>query len=344
MNKSVDIRIEGGNTVKVDTEGMAVFGNLMAELLRNRYIVHEDYVFCTDSDGGTTSFALEDPLDLLPESMELFARLVDFEVIVKEKDIAHRVRVSRHTQVSALKDIFHRDTGSTLTHLSFQGVRVLDSDVMAEKGIQEGSELVGIMSLTIMDSLCDLKSVVDVFDFQTISEIRQVYADTARRHPSAQSTFSLAGRLLEDEITLWQSKIPHGSELEFMNPSFGVVVQDKLDEMVNEVHLSISDHELVSQVKEKFSKETRQALERKDTLIFQGTALDDDSMVFQSGLVSGSILELQREDSSLSFLYECGDCGTDVKLKRSEPIRCRICGCRVVYKKRTFRPCQYFAR
>jgi len=38
-----------------------------------------------------------------------------------------------------------------------------------------------------------------------------------------------------------------------------------------------------------------------------------------------------------SVLYKCGDCDMDVPLKRGEPIRCRNCGHRVLYKQRTNR-------
>ncbi|KAF2691063.1 hypothetical protein K458DRAFT_426443 [Lentithecium fluviatile CBS 122367] len=42
--------------------------------------------------------------------------------------------------------------------------------------------------------------------------------------------------------------------------------------------------------------------------------------------------------------YTCGDCDGDVQLKRGEPIRCRNCGHRVLYKKRTNRMVQFEAR
>jgi DNA-directed RNA polymerase I, II, and III subunit RPABC4 len=35
--------------------------------------------------------------------------------------------------------------------------------------------------------------------------------------------------------------------------------------------------------------------------------------------------------------YTCGDCDSPVSLKRGEPIRCRSCGHRVLYKQRTNR-------
>jgi DNA-directed RNA polymerases I, II, and III subunit RPABC4 len=35
--------------------------------------------------------------------------------------------------------------------------------------------------------------------------------------------------------------------------------------------------------------------------------------------------------------YLCGDCGVKTTIRRSDPIRCKECGCRVLYKERTKR-------
>ena len=42
--------------------------------------------------------------------------------------------------------------------------------------------------------------------------------------------------------------------------------------------------------------------------------------------------------------YKCGDCDQDVPLKRGEPIRCRNCGHRVLYKQRTNRQVVFTGR
>ncbi|KAL4426189.1 hypothetical protein ABPG77_007471 [Micractinium sp. CCAP 211/92] len=42
--------------------------------------------------------------------------------------------------------------------------------------------------------------------------------------------------------------------------------------------------------------------------------------------------------------YICGDCGTENTLKPGDVIRCRECGYRILYKKRTKRVVQYEAR
>lgn len=43
------------------------------------------------------------------------------------------------------------------------------------------------------------------------------------------------------------------------------------------------------------------------------------------------------EDTTRPVHYLCGDCDTKVTLKRGDPIRCKECGYRVLYKERTNR-------
>ncbi|KAI4947730.1 hypothetical protein J4E91_006552 [Alternaria rosae] len=45
----------------------------------------------------------------------------------------------------------------------------------------------------------------------------------------------------------------------------------------------------------------------------------------------------QIDATARTVHYKCGDCDMDVPLKRGEPIRCRNCGHRVLYKQRTNR-------
>jgi DNA-directed RNA polymerases I, II, and III subunit RPABC4 len=45
-----------------------------------------------------------------------------------------------------------------------------------------------------------------------------------------------------------------------------------------------------------------------------------------------------------NVMYICGDCGTECALKAGDVIRCRTCGYRILYKKRTKKVVQYEAR
>lgn len=44
------------------------------------------------------------------------------------------------------------------------------------------------------------------------------------------------------------------------------------------------------------------------------------------------------------LLYICGSCGNETELGAKDAIRCRECGYRILYKKRTSRMVQFEAR
>lgn len=55
------------------------------------------------------------------------------------------------------------------------------------------------------------------------------------------------------------------------------------------------------------------------------------------GGANASEAQQQVDINARTVHYKCGDCDQDVPLKRGEPIRCRQCGHRVLYKQRTNR-------
>ncbi|KAI0315390.1 DNA-directed RNA polymerase I [Amylostereum chailletii] len=65
----------------------------------------------------------------------------------------------------------------------------------------------------------------------------------------------------------------------------------------------------------------------------------DDQQNNQQNPTSG-FLPPQRQDME----YLCADCGAKNEIKAREPIRCRECGHRIMYKKRTKRMVQFEAR
>jgi DNA-directed RNA polymerase subunit RPC12/RpoP len=49
-----------------------------------------------------------------------------------------------------------------------------------------------------------------------------------------------------------------------------------------------------------------------------------------------------KKEKELRTTYICGNCGRDVPLTKTELVKCKICGCRYVFKKRTS-SCIYLA-
>jgi DNA-directed RNA polymerase subunit RPC12/RpoP len=56
---------------------------------------------------------------------------------------------------------------------------------------------------------------------------------------------------------------------------------------------------------------------------------------------------IQREEKKeekkdeAPFPYMCGSCGRDVFLKKGDPIKCKSCGYRILFKKRKMRGIYY---
>ena len=49
------------------------------------------------------------------------------------------------------------------------------------------------------------------------------------------------------------------------------------------------------------------------------------------------------DDKNL-FVYECGLCKSKVSINQHDPVRCKECGYRILYKLRSERPSEYLAR
>ncbi|GAP91772.1 putative metallothionein-I gene transcription activator [Rosellinia necatrix] len=60
------------------------------------------------------------------------------------------------------------------------------------------------------------------------------------------------------------------------------------------------------------------------------------------GVGGGLSRAFDAEGATMNYI--CGDCGFKFALRRSDTIRCKECGCRILYKERTKRMVQFEAR
>lgn len=52
----------------------------------------------------------------------------------------------------------------------------------------------------------------------------------------------------------------------------------------------------------------------------------------------------QANNANKAMIYVCGECHAENEIKARDPIRCRECGYRIMYKKRTRRMIVFDAR
>lgn len=78
-------------------------------------------------------------------------------------------------------------------------------------------------------------------------------------------------------------------------------------------------------------------------LTFGGRQLHECSTLLEAFVENDATLTLNLRLFG-GTQYICGDCGTVNEIKPKDPIRCRICGYRIMYKMRTKNLIQFEAR
>jgi DNA-directed RNA polymerase subunit RPC12/RpoP len=187
-----------------------------------------------------------------------------------------------------------------------------------------------------------------VYESERVGAIMTKYAAKAKRvlhesksiHEAAPTCYVVFGEeRMDPQRTVYQYRIDHGSTVYFESPEFRIRVEYSKDGvfapgMRNSAELLVHDSMTIAKVRDVFKTETQEVLDDDDRLLHDGHALDINLMLYKYRLSYGAVLKLERADLSSSHRYICADCGSEVRLKPSDPVVCRECGYRIVYKAR----------
>eukprot|EP00322_Chrysochromulina_rotalis_P030843 CAMPEP_0115861932 /NCGR_PEP_ID=MMETSP0287-20121206/17914_1 /TAXON_ID=412157 /ORGANISM="Chrysochromulina rotalis, Strain UIO044" /LENGTH=122 /DNA_ID=CAMNT_0003316335 /DNA_START=36 /DNA_END=404 /DNA_ORIENTATION=+ len=107
--------------------------------------------------------------------------------------------------------------------------------------------------------------------------------------------------------------------------------------------LEVEPAEFVDDVKDRIAASAWGVPPCQQRLVLAGRALEDGTPLAYSGVRKDATLHLLlRLRGGTSYL--CGDCGQTNEIKPKDPIRCRFCGYRILYKMRTKNLIQFEAR
>jgi DNA-directed RNA polymerase I, II, and III subunit RPABC4 len=276
------------------------------------------------------------------------------KVIVRQGRVDTELTVPEDCTIAGVRDLYlQQGKKEALQALSFRGQRLADETVRVERlamDVDDGEDVVlaGRMEVHVRDPECDVQTQVDVYEFETLQELREKYLQASRRAFHQGAVFRFDGEELEETgATLHSLGVRQESSFEYSVPPYRIQIKDTDEQVDGELReLEIQDHFSVQAIKDEYSRQAEEGLVDGDVLIFNGERLDDVLReAFRIRLTQGSVVVVEREDtSSQSFFYLCADCGSDVKLKREDPVRCRECGHRILFKRRTDRAVQYLAR
>lgn len=221
---------------------------------------------------------------------------------------------------------------------------------------EDDEEYTGIMSVFIFDRDCDTDKVPIETDAEaTIEHVLQLYCTQGRRHLHVDQDNQPLCELFREEdderldlsLKVSESGLSNESNLVYKAPAYSIMLKEKdvNGKPGQETEVQVTDDMTVDAVKEAYSRVADEGLVEGDALVFGQQDLDDEKQIYKYQLKQGSQLKVEREDfTTMHFTYSCADCGSDVKLKKDDLVRCRVCGYRVVFKQRTKVQSQYLCR
>jgi hypothetical protein len=139
---------------------------------------------------------------------------------------------------------------------------------------------------------------------QTIRDIKKMYSDKTKR-PLINPTLKRGEESLSDESTVDQTGLVDDETLTFTNDACMVAIREGSDSKESkaaakdERKLRVFDWWTVALLKQHYSKERPdQGLVEGDQILKDNELLDESKMLFQYGVVDGTVLTVQREDIS----------------------------------------------
>jgi len=291
-------------------------------------------------------------IDFSEENMRLHIKSKQHSVKVTHDGKLTHLSLPVGATLQTLRTQYLEKEGEELNcELSINGVKLDDGPVMMEDNGEEEISVVGMIAVTVIDKEVDVNDMeLSVYEFTTFAQLKETYCDKARRELMtgaeilAHSSGNEEKREFDGTMTIYGAGLSHGSYVVFQGCAFTIRVEELGDQSEKE-ELTVYDHWTVEKIKAEYSKRADEGLVDGDKLVFNDQELNEDSQIYKYRMKENSLVLVDREDfSQQQFLYQCVDCGSEVRLKKEDIIKCRSCGYRIVYKVRTTEPSQYMAR
>ena len=243
--------------------------------------------------------------------------------------------------VRQLKAMVAKDVQDAMTVLTLDGQLLSDDSPLHELALSESSVnlLVGKLAVVVVDVETDRQTSVDeLSSSSTVADVKRDYAKKEKRVNIERAELSFkrpeddSTRPLSDGQSLHSASVVHDSLLQLKTPPYVITIR----EGAAAHDITVFDHYLPQQLKEEFNKLSANPLTSGDSLVFNDEQMAETAELYKLRMKERSVVFVSREDVSLQrFDFLCADCGNDVKLKKTDAVRCRECGHRILYKKRT---------
>lgn len=296
---------------------------------------------------------LDEEIDFSENHMRLYIKSKQNRVKVTHDGKVTHLNLPVGATLQTFRKQYLEKEGEELNcDLSINGVQLDDGPViMGDNSEEEEISVVGVISVVVVDPEVNVEDLqLSVYEFTTIAQLKKQYCEKARREHMlgaeilANNSSSEMRKEFDGTMTIHDAGLTHGNYVVFKGCAFIIRITELGDKSQSE-ELTVYDHWTVEKIKAEYSKRADEGLVDGDRLVFNDQELNEDSQIYKYRMKDNSLVLVDREDfSQQQFLYQCVDCGNEVRLKKEDMIKCRTCGYRIVYKARTLEPSQYMAR
>jgi len=273
----------------------------------------------------------------------------NFSIRIQDLEASHLIdRINSGTNIARIKKLLEAERHVVLNIFSYNGKVLKDDQTLQDIGIVgEGQTLVSRISVTIIDEMCDSFEEIQAYEFWPLEQLVKAYCENQRREPHENAELTLNGNVLDgDQRSLHDLNIGQGAQLKYHVPPFPVRIIDSEDVGQNPdgVTLEIQDHWTIEKVLNAYARESTKPFMDGDKIMLLGNILDPAIPVWRLRIARNQELVIEREVQAKALPYLCSECGETVLLKGADSVQCRSCFCKILYKKRTTRACQYDCR
>lgn len=323
-----------GNLVTFTDGQVRTYKQIKAELRQQGVLGPEQELVISSSGAvvGDEEVTWDDKLTVRP---------LHVSIRIQDLGSSQEFNVRILTPISEIRAIAER-SWHAISRLTHNGRQVQDSFRIGRE-VPVDATLVGCLKVAVEDPNLGVRESVLVHENETVEDVQQRFCSQLRRPYPPNATLSLDGEELSRDLTMHEARVQDGSVLEFLGPEFPIRVKEGQSQPVE---LYVHDHFTGEQIKELYSAKADETLGANDRLYLNDVEFDDATPVYKYGVKMGSVLMVHREDvAQIVTRFICADCGSEVRLKPKDAVRCRECNAgRILYKKRTTKVVQVYAR
>ena len=277
-----------------------------------------------------------------------------FKIRINDLNEGCFLEVNPSTTITDIKRMCE-ENGINGEFLTKNGIVLENQQSLADLAIATPGEiLVSRLALTVRDLLVDSETRVVLSGADTLASAIETYFEKSGRAQRKKYTLSFREMPLAENApvgTLGPQGVENESTVFFQAAPFVISVQDvakkhfqsfqpnspgvfPLEGASSVLQVVVEDNWNADRVKEELSRACGRDFDESFFLSKKGRRLLENVQLFKYSLAENDLLEFAQDRAAIACEYVCGECGKQNWLKKRDPVGCKACSGKILYKVR----------